>query len=168
MDGVAGGPHGPGPSGRVNPAGIVYGVLSVATVIAAESTRSETFPRLVVASFVAMVLYWLAHGYAEYWAAHLQRSDDWSSAEIWASLVWEAPILLGAAVPILALLLSWAVGGSTEAAVTAALWVSAVEIVMLELGAGLFRHDRLRDVAIQVLMGATMGLGILALRLILH
>jgi hypothetical protein len=146
----------------------VYGVLSVATVIAAESTRSETFPRLVVASFVAMVLYWLAHGYAEHWAAHLQRSDNWSTAEIWSSLVWEAPILLGAVGPILVLLLAWVAGGSTEAAVTAALWVSVVEIVLLELGAGLFRHDRVRDVAIQVLMGVTMGLGILALRLTLH
>jgi hypothetical protein len=146
----------------------VYGVLSVATVIAAESTRSETFPRLLVASFVAMVLYWLAHGYAEHWASHLLRSDEWSTAEIWSSLVWEAPILLGAVVPILVLLLSWVAGGSTEAAVTAALWASAVEIVLLELGAGLFRHDRARDIAIQVLMGVTMGLGILALRLTLH
>ncbi|MDE3204216.1 MAG: hypothetical protein KGQ66_08320 [Acidobacteriota bacterium] len=153
---------------RFNPGGIVYGVLAVATVIAAESTRRETFPKLLWASLLTLVLYWLAHAYAHHWGSHLQRPGDWSLTEIGRSAAHEASILLGAVGPVAALLLVWALGGSRETAVTAVLWTAGSEIVGLELVAGLVRHSRVRDLAVQVLMGLSMGLGLLAVRVLLH
>ncbi len=44
-----------------NAAGTIYGVLAVATVIAAEGTRQETTGKVLGASVITMVLYWLAH-----------------------------------------------------------------------------------------------------------
>lgn len=155
----------------MNPGGIVYGVLAVATVIAAESTRQESFPKLLFASLVTLVLYWLAHAYAHHWGSHLQhlqRPGEWSFAEIGRSAVHEASILLGAVVPVAALLLTWLAGGSRESAVTAVLWAAGVELVVLELAAGMARHSRIRDLAVQVSMGLTMGLGLLAVRVMLH
>ncbi|MDA8044649.1 MAG: hypothetical protein M0Z30_05340 [Actinomycetota bacterium] len=152
----------------LNPGGLVYGVLAVATVIAAESTRQETFPRLLVASLVTLVLYWLAHAYAHHWGSHLQRPGEWSLKEIGRSAAHEASILLGAVLPVAVLLLAWVTGVSRETAVTAVLWTAGGELVAMELAAGLLRHARVRDLAVQVGMGLTMGLGILALRVMLH
>lgn len=154
---------------RFNPEGFVYGVLALATVIAAESTRRETFPKLVGASLVIMGLYWLGHAYARFWGSRLEEEGaNWSAAEILRSLWGEAPILVGASLPAVALLLSWAAGASIETAVTAVLWEAGAELVILEIVVGIRRHFGWRDMTIQTLIGVTMALGILVLRVILH
>jgi small neutral amino acid transporter SnatA (MarC family) len=153
---------------RFNPPGLVYGVLSVATVIAAESTQRETYVRLVVASVITMVLYWLAHVYADHWGTHLDKPGEWTLGEVMHSAVRESPILVGATVPAVVLVLAWAVGAAMETGVTVVLWVSVIELILLELAAAVHRHDRFRDVAIQTLMGAAMGVAILGLRVVLH
>ncbi len=151
-----------------DPARLVYGVLAVATVIAAESTRRETFGKLFLASVVTMLLYWVAHAYAHQWAARLSKAGEWSLAELTVSFLHESSILAGAAVPIAVLLVSWAAGVSTETAVTAVLWTAVVELLLLEVVPGIRQGLRLRDLAIQTLLGVSMGVGILALHLLLH
>ena len=151
-----------------NPAGLVYGVLAVATVIAAESTRRETFGKLFLASVVTMVLYWVAHAYARQWASRYTKAGEWSLAELTASFVHEVSILAGAALPTSVLLVSWAAGASTETAVTAVLWTAGVELLLLEVLPGIRHGLRLRDLAVQTLLGVSMGVGILGLRVVLH
>src|ERR1700689_1353409 len=87
------------PEGKAfgNAAGMIYGVLAVATVIAAESTRRETFDKLFGASVITMALYWLAHGYARHLGSRLHRPAEWTFREVVASLAHEAAILEGAA-----------------------------------------------------------------------
>ncbi|HET6964095.1 MAG TPA: hypothetical protein VFH58_04935 [Acidimicrobiales bacterium] len=154
--------------GPINAAGVVYGVLAVATVIAAESTRRETFGKLLAASAVTMGLYWLAHAYAHHWASRLGKAREWTVAEIVTSLAHEASILVGALVPAAVLAISWLAGVGIRTAVTAVLWTAGIEIVVLEVGAGLRHHLRLADMAVQSLIGVAMGLGILGVRVLLH
>lgn len=151
-----------------NPAGLVYGVLAVATVIAAESTRRETFGRLFLASVITMLLYWLAHSYAHQWASRFNKAGEWSLAELTVSFVHEVSILAGAAIPTVVLLLSWAPGASTETAVTAVLWTAGIELLLLEVLPGIRHGLQLRDLAVQTVLGISMGAGILGLRVVLH
>lgn len=149
-------------------AGIIYGILSVATVIAAEGTRRETYGALVGASAVTMALFWLAHAYADHLATRLRQPAEWTVRELLVCLEHEATIFAGAALPVIALILSWATGGSVGAGVTASLWCAGVELVVFELIASVRRHLSARDTVVETTIGASLGLGIVAIHLLLH
>jgi hypothetical protein len=151
-----------------NPSGIVYGVLAVATVIAAEATRQETFRRLFIADVITMVLYWVAHAYSHHWGSRFQKAAEWSVRDLVTSLVFESSILLGAVVPTAVLLIAWIAGSSLESAVTSVLWAAAVEIVILEMVPSIRNHLGPKDLVLQTLAGVSLGVGLLALRLVLH
>lgn len=153
---------------RTNPGGVLYGVLAVATVIAAESTRSETFGKLLLATVITMALYWAAHAHTYHWASGLESAPKWTLGEIKNSLTHESPILLGAVLPVAVLVAAWVAGTTTETAVTAVLWTSGVEVVGLELLPGIRHRLRSRDLVVQSLTGIGMGIGILGLRFVLH
>ncbi len=140
----------------------------MATVIAAESTRRETFGKLLLASVITMALYWAAHAYSHHWTGRLHRAPEWTLGEIKASLTYEAPILLGAALPLVVLMGAWVTGATTETAVTAVLWTAGLELVALEVAPGLHHGLKLRELAVQSLLGISMGAGILGLRFVLH
>ncbi len=152
----------------VNPSGLIYGVLAIATVIAAESTRRETFSRLLAASLVTLALYWVAHAYSHHWGSRLDDSSTWSGREILDSLAHETPILAGAALPIAVLVVAWATGASKETAVTAVLWSAVAELAALEVVPGLRHRLRPRELVVQSVAGIVMGVGVLALRVLLH
>jgi len=156
------------PRPRVNPGGIVYGVLAVATVIAAESTRRETFVKLFAASLLTMALYWIAHAYSHHWGSRLNRAGEWSLAEIVQSLAYEASILVGAGLPSAVLVGAWLAGATKNTAVTIVLWCAAVELLLLEVVPGIRHRLRLRDTAVQALVGLSMGIGVLGLHVVLH
>jgi hypothetical protein len=159
---------GAAPLQGVNPGGLVYGVLAVATVIAAESTRRETFAKLLLASTITMALYWAAHAYSHHWASRFHQADEWTLSELTISLRYESSILLGAAVPLAVLLGAWIAGATTETGVTAVLWTAGLELVALELVPGIRHRLQLRNLVVQALLGLSMGTGILGLRYVLH
>jgi hypothetical protein len=153
---------------RANPAGLIYGVLAIATVIAAESTRHETYPKLAAASAITIALYWLAHAYSHHWGSRIRQSAEWTIKEIVSSLAEEATILAGASIPAAVLVGAWLGGASVETGVSAVLWAAGVEVVMLEIATGLRRRLGLHDLMVQSLMGMVIGVGILAVRILLH
>ncbi len=163
--------HGPTERGRFwggNPAGFIYGVLAVATVVAAESTQRETFAKVLGASALVIALYWLAHAYAHHLGSRLQRPTEWTLRDFVVALAHEGAILEGALFPFAALVGAWLAGASLETGVTASLWCAGVEIVVLEVIAALRRHLRPRDVVVETVIGVAMGLGILGVRVLLH
>src|SRR5580700_1331256 len=133
--------------------GIIYGVLAVATVVAAEGTRRESYGALIGASALTMALYWLAHAYADHLGRRLRQPAEWSMREIVVSLVDEAAILAGALLPVLALAISWGAGATVESGVTASLWSAGVELGVLELVASLRRRLSVRDTVVETAIG---------------
>jgi hypothetical protein len=49
-----------------NPGAVVYGTVTVGAVLATESAQRETYASTLEGVLVALVLYWLAHSYAEF------------------------------------------------------------------------------------------------------
>ena len=152
----------------VNPAGLVYGTVTVATLLAAEGPRRETYPATAAAVGLTMVLYWLAHSYAEYTGERIRASGDFAFGAFIGSARHELSVLYGAAVPLVVLIGCWVAGAPLSTGVLAGLWASVASIVVIELAAGLRAELSAADLVKQTAFGALLGVGVLLLRVVLH
>jgi hypothetical protein len=151
-----------------NPSGAIYGLMVIGALLAAESGRHETYLETFASGAIAACLYWLAHAYATVLGRRLAADQRLSPAALARALARDWPIMRGAAVPLLALLLAWLTGASQQTAVNAALWSVAASLVVLELAAGTRARARRGELLLEVCVGLTLGLGVIALRVVLH
>jgi hypothetical protein len=151
-----------------NPAGLVYGTIAVGALLAAESVRRETYVKTVAAVVVTLILYWLAYSYAEFTARRLREHGRFTLDGLARCAAHELSVLIGAALPLLVVLVLWAAGSGLSVAITAAIWTSAATIVTIEAVIGVRAQLQGRDVLRQIAMGALLGLLVIALRVILH
>ncbi len=152
----------------VNPVGLIYGTITVGALLAAESAQSETYLETVGAVVIALAIYWLARSYAEFTAERLERAEPLSVAALGRTMLHELSILLGAAIPLLTLLVWWATGARLGAAVTAAIWASAAVTALIELAAALRAGLTGRQLVAQTALGVLLGLLVIAMKLVLH
>jgi VIT1/CCC1 family predicted Fe2+/Mn2+ transporter len=151
-----------------NPARVVYGIIAVGALMAAESGRNESYPDTVASALLATALYWLAHSYAEVLGQRLATSERLTARAMRDAAVHEFAVVRGATIPLLALLISWAAGASQQTAVTAALWSSVASLFVFELIAGMRSRASPREIALETAVGAVLALGIVFLKSLLH
>lgn len=151
-----------------NPARFVYGTIVVGGLLAIEDVGNDTYPTVVGSAVVGLLLYWVAHSYAESAGRRLADPAPLTIASLLDAMKHEMWLLVGAAVPMLPLLLWWITGGALTNAVTAAVWTSAGTIVIVEIVAALRADLRGRDLVEQVIIGALLGILVIALKLFLH
>jgi hypothetical protein len=151
-----------------NPARLVYGVLAIGAVLAAESGSHENYLDTAASAVIAILLYWLAHAYADVLGHRLQAHARLSIAILGRAFRDEAAILIGAVLPLLALLFCWALGVALASGVEAALWTTVGSLIAFELLAGIRAKATPRELAFEAGIGATMGLAIIALKVLLH
>jgi hypothetical protein len=151
-----------------NAAGVVYGVITVGALMAAESGRHESYADMIGSALVATLLYWLAHAYADLLGRRLATGDRLTLATLGRALLHDWAIVRGAAIPMLALLIAWLAGASKEAGLTAALRTAVVTVVAFELLAGIRAKSSLGELLLKAGVGVTMGVAILALKGILR
>src|SRR3954447_22675941 len=97
-----------------NAAGVVYGVITVGALMAAESGRHESYVDAIASAVFATLLYWLAHAYADLLGRRLETGERLSVAALARALGHDWAIVRGAAIPLLALAISGLVGASRE------------------------------------------------------
>lgn len=148
--------------------GIAYGLIVIGALLAAESGHHEGYADTLASALIAGALYWLAHAYAGALGQRVQSHERLSMSALARALVAELAIVRGAALPLLVLLIGWAADVHLEAAVSAAVWSAAAGLVVLELAAGVGARARPAELALDVTVGAAMGLGILALKVLLY
>lgn len=151
-----------------NSGGLVYGTIAVGALLAAESARQETYPKTLGAVAITLLLYWLAHSYAEFTGRRLRKTEPFTLAELVRTAAHELSVLIGAAGPLLVLLIWYAAGGQLTTAVTAAIWTSAVMIVIIEALVGVRAQLSGRDLVMQTAFGAVLGLLVVAVRVLLQ
>jgi hypothetical protein len=151
-----------------NPAGAVYGLITIGALLAAESGLRDTYPETVGSAAIAIVLYWFAHSYADVLGLRLSEQRRVDTGELWHTFVQDWAIAKGASLPLLALLVAWAAGASQTTSVTAAVWTVVASLIAFELAAGIRSRAKPGELAVEVLVGTTMGLAVLALRALLH
>ena len=150
-----------------NPVRLVYGIIAIGALLAAESGHHETHSETAASAALAAGLYWLAHAYSKLLGDRLATRARLTMGAFSGALVEESPILRGAAIPVFALLIAWAVGASQETGVTVALWTAVASVVVLELAAGIRSRATPGELAIQVGAGVAMGTAIIALKIVL-
>lgn len=153
---------------RLNTGGLAYGTITVGGVLAAESAARESYASTLEGAALALALYWLAHSYAE---LTRRRADGGEVLHLGALLdvvVHELSILAGAATPIVALILCWALGASLVHAVSAATWTAAGMVVVIEVAIGIRERLAPREFAAQAGFGVVIGLLVIGLRAVLH
>lgn len=151
-----------------NAAGVVYGVITIGALMAAESGRHESYVDLLASALVATLLYWLAHAYADLLGRRLATGETLTARSLGRALVHDWAIVRGAAIPLLALVIAWAVGASQESGVTAALRTAVVTVVVFEVLAGIRAKSTPAELLLKAAVGVTMGLAILAVKGILR
>ena len=156
------------PAMRANSAGAIYGTITVGAQLAAESAQRETYAETIGAVALAMVLYWLAHAYAGSAAKRLRDEQPLTAKAFARALAHELPMLAGAAVPLLALVVFGVAGAKLSTAVKAGLWTSAVVIALIEIVAAVRADAKGRELAGQIAIGVALGLLVLAINAVLH
>lgn len=151
-----------------NPAGAIYGMIAIGALLAAESGLRDTYLETLASALIALALYWLAHAYADMLGQRLEKRAQLTAAGLGRNLLHDWAIMRGGAVPLFVLLACWVAGASQETAITIDLWVTAANLLAYELLAGLRARSRPTELLLEGCVGAAMGLGILALRVILH
>ena len=151
-----------------NPSGVVYGTIAVGAVLAAESTRRETFAETIGATLLILGLYWIAHTYATVVGERIKERGTLSSSGLWHAFLHEGAIAKGAAIPIAVLVALWIAGTSLDTAVTAALWTSAAALGGFEVVAALRSRITGAQRLAQGIVGALLGAGVLLVRVVLH
>jgi hypothetical protein len=151
-----------------NAAGVVYGVITVGALMAAESGRHESYADSIGSALIATLLYWLAHAYADLLGRRLATGERLTAGALARALAHDWAIVRGAALPLLALVIAWIAGASREAGVTAALRTAVVTVVVFEVVAGLRSKSTPGELLLKAAVGVTMGLAILALKGVLR
>jgi hypothetical protein len=151
-----------------NPGGLVYGTILVATLLAAESAKSETYGETVGAVAIALAIYWLANAYAVFTGERARTSEHFTARGYLTALVHEVTVLLGALGPLIVVLVSWAAGASLSTATLIAVYVAGAIIVATEVALGIRSHLDGRELVVQTAFGVLLGIAIVALRVLLH
>jgi hypothetical protein len=144
-----------------NAGGLVYGTILVATLLASENARHETFETTIGSVVLALLVYWLAISYAEFTGDRARRADHFELSGFTRAIGHEIAVIYGTAGPLAALLVAWAAGATLSTAISAT-------IVVTEIVIGVRSHLEGRDLVIQTAFGALLGLLIVALRVLLH
>ena len=152
----------------VNIARVVYGTVTVGALLAAESPERETYAETFVSVLIALLVYWMAHSYAEVTARRIEEGDRLTGTALVSSMRHEIWILFGAAVPVLPLVIWWIAGGTLTNAVSAAIWTSAGMVVVYEVIAGLRAELSGKEMLLQIALGAALGVLVITLKLVLH
>jgi hypothetical protein len=151
-----------------NPSGVVYGVIVIAALLAAESGSHESYLDTVGSALIAACLYWFAHAYASLLGRRLTTQERLTVGALWGSLSHDWALVRGATIPLLALVCGWIAGAAQQTSVTAALWTCVAWLIALELVAGVRSRASAGELALQTGAGGAMGLAILALKVLLH
>ena len=147
---------------------MIYGVILVGALLAAESGVHEIYLDTILSAVIATAIFWLAHSYAGLLARRLSTHERLTVGALWRGLAQEATLIRGAAIPVLVLLIAWASGVTQASAVTAALWSSVASLIFFELLAAQRAPATLAERALELAVGVAIGLGILALKIVLH
>jgi hypothetical protein len=150
-----------------DPGAAIYGTLTVGAVLAAESTRDIHLVSALIGTSVAVILYWLAHGYSAGMSRRLSRKTPLTWAGFRNDLRREWGIVEGATIPLVPTFIAAGFGMRPAAVYALGLWIVAISLVAYELLAGIAIGLKNWALLGQTAIGAVLAVGIVALKALL-
>jgi hypothetical protein len=151
-----------------NPSASVFGLVAVGALLAAETGAGDTYLDTLVAAVIATATYWLLHAYATLLGRRVASGGRLTVRALLSALVHDRPLLRGAAIPLITLVIAWLVGASQENGLTAAIWSVVAAIVVFEVLAGVRAEATPAELVLQTGLGLLLGIGVLAMRSVVH
>jgi hypothetical protein len=148
-------------------AGAIYGIIA-ATAVIAVTGRHEPPGRVLAVTAATLLVFWLAHVYAEALARHLRGATRLRLATITETMVQERPMLEAPTLSLLLLLLGALGLLDDHAAVNLALWAGVVQLV--GWGAAYARRQGWGwpTAVVTGLVNGTFGVAVIALEVFIH
>jgi hypothetical protein len=143
-----------------NPAQAVYGTVITGAVMAAYSEPPVEVDEAVPGVLAAVVVYWLAHVYAEE-LVHAEQGAAFSGRRLWSTMRAQWAIVRAALAPVVVILAALLFGATSTVALEIAVWFTV--LLLAGFGAVSARRGGLRGCS---LILATLSAGCLGLILV--
>lgn len=146
-----------------NPAGVIFGTITVGAVLAGENAKGETVATSVEAAMLVVGLFWVVHAWSDDTGDRLEQRRQLRWRPVAAALEHQASILRAVLLPVLALVIAGLAGASDATALWVGTVTCAVSLVVIELVAALRNRLSARQVLVETAAGAAFGCALLAL-----
>jgi hypothetical protein len=145
----------------------IYGTIVSASVIAATAKHSST-ARIAVATFVTVLVYWLAEGYAHFLAARLVRGSRPSHLQPRVFVRHRSAMVSASYAPLAVLILSALAGAGPSTAATLALAFATGFLVVMGWSAA--QRTGVRGLALigAAAVSGLFGAALIVLKFALH
>jgi hypothetical protein len=158
---------------RQNPGATIYGTLVAAALLATEASNDDsTVAELVGTILGTLVVYWLAHAYADLLARQALAEGDEPARPSWRavleSLTQELGVIVGGVGLVIVLVVVDLAGTSPAVAVDAAQLCSIAQLVAWGVFAARRAHLRRGWLLLYALASAALGVLIGLLKIALH
>ena len=150
-----------------NASSVVYGIITVGAVLAAEGSRNESFQRSVGAAILILLLYWVVHAWSVDSGDRLARRRPFRWPDFLAELRAEFSIMRGAVLPIAAVVIAGLAGATDQRAVFIGTLVSAAMLVVFEFSVAMLGRLGAKQVLVQTAAGALFGCALIVLRFVI-
>jgi hypothetical protein len=152
---------------QANLRGAIFGTVTAAAVIAATSAHEDGLKAILIATVGTLVVFWLAHIYEAILEGH-HEGTRLTRNTVWVAVVVELPVI-EAPLPSVLLLVAGAVGLlGYDLAVNLALWMAVAQLVVWSLIAARRQKWSWTASVVFAAISAAFGMGIIALKALLH
>ncbi|MBL7495945.1 hypothetical protein I6A84_39855 [Frankia sp. CNm7] len=151
-----------------NPVGSIYGTILADSVLAVEARYQLLLRDLIYAELVTVVVYWLAHVYAEFLGAPPTVNRRAGLRRLADTMAHEWSLVTASFVPLLAVLLAAAAGASVHTAALAGMWTGVAALVLWGEIAGRHSGRGAWTSLAYGLVSGMFGIALVLLRALLH
>ena len=148
-------------------AAAIYGLIVSGAVMAAAGEHG-TVREVAITVFVTVLVYWLAESYADVLGEQIaeERPSTWARTRELLRQGW--PLVEASYVPLVVMVLAWAVGMSTTNAITAGLVTNALLLVALGWIASAQSHSSIPARAVSAALAGAFGMVMIVIKTLLH
>lgn len=152
----------------MNFAAAIYGSILVAALVSTLDAEHATASAMSIAVLTTMVVFWIAHVWADAIGERLAEPGPLSLARLRSLARVQWPIVESAAAPLVALLLAAAGVWSLHTGVDVALALSVLQLVAWGMATGLRASARWQVALLSGLVDGLLGVAIVALKTLVH
>lgn len=150
-----------------HPAGLIYGLVVLGSVLAAESVHSSGGVRDITAALTVLLVYWLAHTYADLMGRRFEQERPLAWSDVTEVARHEWAIMRGAIVPVVAMLVAVVLGVSSWRVDEVGMITDVAMLALFAVVGGLRANLSRLALVFQVVLALSFGIFIGLIRAVL-
>jgi hypothetical protein len=148
---------------RANPAGVIFGTITVGAVLAGENAKGETVRTSIEVACLVVALFWVVHAWSDDTGRRVEQHRRLEWRPLLEALEHQGSILRSILLPIVVLVIAGLAGASDATALWVGTLTCAATLVLIELVSALRNRLPVTQVLVETAAGATFGCALLVL-----